>query len=29
MFNAKQSREDDQKAVFGKERICDAIVGKF
>ena len=29
MFNAKESRKDDQKAAFGKKRICDAIVGKF
>ena len=29
VFNAKYTRKDGQKAAFGKERIRDAIVGKF
>ena len=29
VFNAKQTTKDGQKAALGKERICDAIVGKF
>ena len=25
----KETRKDSQEAAFGKERICDAIAGKF